>query len=74
MRITLFSLGTLASAAAQSPYNISVDDFPQGSLDATAWSLIYTYPAYIFANWVRGLGSRHFRLFLTYADLEPFAW
>ncbi|EME49349.1 hypothetical protein DOTSEDRAFT_119116 [Dothistroma septosporum NZE10] len=51
MKLTLFSLNVLATAVAQSPYNISVADFPQGSLDATAWSLIYTYPVFIFANW-----------------------
>ncbi|KAH7088843.1 hypothetical protein FB567DRAFT_619633 [Paraphoma chrysanthemicola] len=30
--------------------NVSIDDNPLGALNATAWSLIYTYPLYIFGN------------------------
>ncbi|KAL6712671.1 hypothetical protein ACN47E_000548 [Coniothyrium glycines] len=30
--------------------NITVNDRPSGALNATAWSLVYSYPLYIFGN------------------------
>ena len=55
MKLSLFSEAVLAAASlstgavAATPI-INVDHDPVGSLNITAWALIYTYPLAIFAN------------------------
>ncbi|KIW51861.1 hypothetical protein PV05_10543 [Exophiala xenobiotica] len=52
------SIKRLSNASNGTPV-INVDQNPTGVLNATAWSLIYTYPLAIFASWAGGVLRNH---------------